>query len=52
LDSRVKNDSVNEIEVNGEEYYIFDDLRSPSKQLYEELSMYLDAVSGSVNIIV
>ena len=52
LDSRVKNDSVNEAEVNGEEYSIFNDLRSPSRQFYEELVMYLDSVSGSVNVIV
>lgn len=52
LDSRVKNDSVNEIEVNGESYNIFEDLRSPSRQFYNELAEFLDAVSGSVNIIV
>ena len=52
LDSRVKNDSVNEVEVEGEEYYIFSDLRSPSKQFYNELTDFLNAVSGSVNTIV
>ena len=52
LDSRVKNDSVNEVEVNGESYNIFEDLRSPSRQFYNELAEFLDAVSGSVNIIV
>lgn len=52
LDSRVKNDSVNKLELNGEVYSIFDDTRSPSRQFYDELYWFLSAVSGSVDIIV
>ena len=52
LDSRVKNDSVNADEVNWFSYKVFEDNASPSKQFYNELVGFLDAVSGSVNIIV
>ena len=52
LDSRVKNNSVNEDEINWYDYEIFNDNRSHVKQFYEELSTLIDAISGTVNAIV
>ena len=52
LDSRVKNDSVNADEVNGYTYSVFGDIRSHTKQFYDELFSYVDTVSGSVNAVV
>ena len=52
LDSRVKNDSVNADEINWYTYKIFQDNTSHIKQFYNELSSYVDAVSGSVAAVV
>lgn len=52
LDSRVKNDSVNADEINWYTYNVFTDSRSHSKQFYDELASYIEAVSGSVNAVV
>ncbi len=52
LDSRVKNDSVSETELNGISYKIFQDNHSHVKQFYDELSHFIDTISGSIDEIV
>lgn len=52
LDSRVKNDSVTQDELNWDTYKLFKDDRSRVKQFYNEISNFIDTISGTVNAIV